>query len=231
MFEKLNAKRLINYYKKQEESFKKIRSNELDRITKEIKNNFDYLSYCNSVDTRASMELMVNHETTEPGALWQEYLVATYHIFFTMLGILDYRLDDAEHYIEFYGYFRDQYRIEKYRLEKEQILTYRQKILEDYKEIKEKCQLDELSFTEKVLESTPCYKSFSLIFEDLSKQRYGLFLQGEMVLAYLSGYKASAHFLLDDILPIYEELMSNCKNKINSGKEAQELVKKLTKNI
>lgn len=231
MFEKLNAQRVINYYKKQEESFKKIRSNELDRITKEIKNNFDYLSYCNSVDTRANMELILNKTTTTPGALWQEYLVAAYHIFFTMLGILDYRLDDTEHNIEFYGHFSDKYRIEEYRLEKEQILTYRQKILEDYKEIKENCQLDELSFTETVLESAPCYKSFSLIFNDLSKEHYGLFLQGEMVLAYLSGYKASAHFLLKEILPIYEELISNCKNKINNGKEARELVKNLTKRI
>lgn len=223
------SKLILNLYKIKEELSKTPNTNALNEISKSLKSAFYDLENCILIETRADIEFTLNKKTSYDAFLWQERLVATYQVFATMLGIIDARYDYLERNIKFHSEFTNTSEdIKEEKEQQEQLLAHRDKILSDYLGI---TPSQELNIVKEVLKEPLSYKFFSKLFEDMIENRYNFSLQEEVIISYMNGYNKSLCFQVEEIMKIYDILLSKFNKRNMKYNDNLEYIKSLQKKL
>lgn len=227
MLEQERAKVMISLYKAKEHLTRKP-TNPLLKVQTSLKIGFTELERCESVTARARMELALKNCTSETAFLWQEKLVAEYHIFGTMLGLLDARYDYEEQQVKFYSNFQtDEYKpssIEQAKERQKKLLCYREKVVADSKSMNMTYGLTMLA---EIIECVPSHQKFSRLFNDMVSNHFQLSLQGEFISAYLDGYNASMNFYPKEAMDTYEQLLIKFQSKMEKHNRNEAFVKQI----
>lgn len=146
-----------------------------------------------------------------------------------MLGIIDARYDYLERNIKFHSEFTNTSEdIKEEKEQQEQLLAHRDKILSDYLGI---TPSQELNIVKEVLKEPLSYKFFSKLFEDMIENRYNFSLQEEVIISYMNGYNKSLCFQVEEIMKIYDILLSKFNKRNMKYNDNLEYIKSLQKKL
>ena len=224
------SKAILMLYQIKEKLIKNPTMSVLEDMSLYLEDNFKSLEACYMISTRASIEIILNHRTSYPAFLNQDKLVYIYHIFMTMLGIIDGRYDDYNRDVDYANKRGDVNSIQNIEKRKNQLEVYRRDILYNYIQLTEYSELNNLqkNFFENInMDVIPFYKNFNNLCENMQSNHYQLSLQGEIISSYMNGYNKSLYFLPNEIMKVYESLFSKFNNKMIKHKKHEDMVKKL----
>lgn len=178
----------------------------MSRATKSLKK-------ADLIEVRSKEELDKYKITSYPAFLWQEKLVASFYLFVIMLGYIDKKIDDEEKSIKFNENFasidNEEYHphidnieesnsmIQKYLLEREEVLNGYKTVIEDRDEV-----------ILKVLEEVPSYSKFDSLYQNQKEHGTQLYLNQQLINAYNLGYMFDKG-VYEDIINKYRNLYSD----------------------
>lgn len=209
MFEKVKNKLILNKLKVKEGtlnilSFKGPR--ELKLYKQFLTKNLKTLKKIDLTSTRAAIQLKLNKKASYPAFDWQKKLVSLNNIFFMMIGIIDARNDQYERDLAFQRKFNEIKEIQDIELKQKNLIDYRLKVSQDYQNF---CKRDDMKVIKETMKCNPSYKNFNNLFEDMKENSYSLVIQGQLISAYMFGYNNSLYIQPQDIMPYYEQIISD----------------------
>lgn len=230
MFEKEKAKFILGIYKIKEQNLNTIEVSKLEELSNNLKTNFNRLNNAILINSRSEMELLINTSTSYPAFIWQEKLASIFNITSLLLGAIDHRYDDLMRNLDFQYQRENVEQITNLQIELELLLNYRNKVIEDFDEfVIEDENRDIINLIRRVYKTTPSYKAFDKIFNDMQNKHYQFELQGINIQNYMLGYNNSLSFYIEELLGIYEDLLSVYYKKRNKITKDKNIVKKLVK--
>lgn len=103
---------------------------------------------------------------------------------------------------KFYSEFDKKNEIMKISERIDEIIKYREKIVEDYLNL---TTSSDPKLIKEVLKSEPSCELFNKLYEDMVNNHYQLSLQGEVISAYMKGYNASIRFQPEKVIEFYDK--------------------------
>lgn len=73
-----------------------------EKQIQKLQDEVNKLKELNDIDTQFDIDMLLEQKASFPMFQWQNKLVAQYHFFITVLGMIDSNLDDCQHQITFF---------------------------------------------------------------------------------------------------------------------------------
>lgn len=167
--------------------------------------------------TRVRIERSEQRKTSYGAFLWQEELLANYHFFAPILGIIDKRLDDVNGKIKFESHFsHSNEEIRGLRKQADELLNERRIVVKNYQETT--THSDPKVIVES-LKKYPSYQDFSKVLLAQQEDSTQLLLHSEAVQAYMTGYLISEKIDKSEVLETYHDLYENLHNYREKNQE------------
>lgn len=200
--------------------------NGLEQVSNYISDGFHNLKKNDTIKTRSEIEYNIYKYSSYPGFLWQSRLIAIYHIYATIIGVLDARYDSYNRDLAFENgfYFKNEENINLCKKNIDIIKDTRNKIIEDYYEI---IPSDELDIIKNIITEIPLHKEFDKLCNDMKTHYHSGSLQGEFMTSYLLGYNKSLYFDETEVINLYYDLLVDYKEEYLKKEYHRNLVKKL----
>lgn len=208
MLEKQINKLILGKYKLKEGTLKLFnlkKTNTLKLYKDFFDSNLKTLKRIDATSTRAAIEMEINKKSKMPAFDWQSKIVSLNNIFAMMLGIIDARNDQCERDLEFQKAFNDIKEIHDIELKQLELRDYRNKVIQDFEILFKR---DDMNFIKQTIKCNPSYQNFDNLFENMKKNHYNLSIQGQLISAYMFGYNNSLYIQPQDIMPYYNQIIS-----------------------
>ena len=229
MLEEQKNKIILGKYKIREGILNLISIKDKDtlKLYKQFLNkNLKTLKRIDATSTRAAIEMKINKKASYPAFDWQVELVSLNNIFALMLGVIDARIDDYQRDLEFQKHFNDREEIQEIEFKLLELCECRMKVVQDFETIFKK---DDMTVIKETIQHNPSYKNFDNLFKDMKENHYNLSIQGQLISSYMLGYNNSLYIQPQDIMPYYNQIISEYKlNKARNSRDYQK-VKSLEK--
>jgi len=188
--------------------FEKNKHNKLKLYKKFLHSNFKNLKKIRVRSTRSEIKISINEKTSYLAFDWQEEIISLNNIYAMILGIIDGRNDEYERNLIFENNFNNIKEIERIKFKQLELSKVRTKITQDYGSISE---INHLEVIKETINCTPSYINFDNLFKDMKENSYNLVIQGHLISAYMFGYNNSLYILPQDIIPYYNQIISEYK--------------------
>lgn len=226
MFENEKNKLILGKYKFKEDFLNLIyfkNTKPLKLYRQFLNNNLNILKRIDTTSTRAKINLKLGEKALIPAFNWQEKIVSINNIFAMMLGIIDARNDQYERDLEYQRFFNEKEEIQDIETNQKSLSESRSKILKDYASVFER---DDMEIIKETMMCNPSYKNFDNLFKHMKKNSYSLVIQGQLISAYMLGYNNSLYISLEDIMPYYDQTISEYRlNKSKNNYNYQKVKK------
>ena len=192
-----------------------------NEIVKDLEDKFRILSKLEISQTLLDMD----YDNVRVLPLDEKKCLVIYHIIGTMLGVIDSGYDYYEREISKYVKFDyNKNKVDKLINEEEEILSYRNRVLDDYYSIMEE-PLIEYS---RVIETVPSYNEFDILFNimhDYKRMGY----ESEFISSYMNGYHYGRVCNTKSVIEYYNNLFNNYQYDKDKGKDDIKRVRKIGK--
>ncbi len=201
---------MLSFRKKSKPEIKEndVENLKLENTKLKLLTNQKKLKDINDINTQSMIDLITKGSSSTPAFLHQEELVADYHFFITLIGIIEARVDEVNKDIEFNKNFDNEDEILKLEKDKLYYLEQRDLIVKEFLSYSNS-KIDSIN---DALKEYPTYSKFNKIAEDASENQTQLSLHYELMMAYNEGYIASMYILPEDILKEYRKLYVDLDN-------------------
>jgi len=125
-----------------------------------------------------------------------------------MLGIIDARIDNCQRDLEFQKHFNHAEKIQSIELKQLELCECRMKVVQDFETLFKR---DDMEIIKETIKCNPSYQNFNNLFEDMKKNSYNMVIQGQLISAYMFGYNNSLYIYPQDIMPYYNQIISEYK--------------------